>query len=273
MRNIVMILSENEAFAARLEGACSCAGLIATSFSREPQVIEESRARTPSLILVDRRHAGFVRIRRELPTHVLIVSIHEHQSMCVEEHCAADLDNGADFSLCNPTPNLLMALVRSALRRLHARTAAHVQIAQRVRFELDNYQVIVDGQIKMLTPKECLIFRTLLSSVGRVILKREIIDIVWGENYAVGEHSLNVHIWKLRQKIERNPSQPTLIVTMRGVGFLLKAEPPASWVQESKADSAIRTTAAYIHYGHVEERPYVQLPDALMRRENVGAPG
>src|SRR5262249_54437813 len=158
-------------------------GMSAISMTNEARVVEMSRDRVPSLILVDRRHAGFAKLRRDLPTHVLIVSIHEPGSMRAEEHCWEDLENGADFSLCNPALDILMALVRSALRRVHARIASPVHVADRVRFDLGNYQVIVDGEPKALTPKECKLFRTLLDSAGRVVLKHELMDVVWGEDY------------------------------------------------------------------------------------------
>src|SRR5262249_43102282 len=119
-------------------------------------------------------------------------------------------------------------------------------------------QVIVDGEPKALTPKECKLFRTLLDCAGRVVLKQELMDVVWGDNYAVDEHTLNVHIWKLRQKIEQDPSQPTLIVTMRGIGYRLIAEQQAR-KQDRRADYLF-TPLAYDPHGEMETSSYVQLP-------------
>jgi DNA-binding response OmpR family regulator len=89
---------------------------------------------------------------------------------------------------------------------------------------LDRHEVRVEGKSIQLTPKEFQILRVLLQNPGRVLTRQALLNLVWGEDYALEEHALDVHIHALRQKLEYKPSVPQWIVTVRGVGYKLSSD-------------------------------------------------
>jgi DNA-binding response OmpR family regulator len=89
--------------------------------------------------------------------------------------------------------------------------------------DLDRHEVTVNGHAVDLTPKEFQILRQFLESPSRVFSRQEMLNRVWGEGYALEEHALDVHIHSLRQKIEQDPGRPRFIVTVRGIGYKLRA--------------------------------------------------
>lgn len=89
--------------------------------------------------------------------------------------------------------------------------------------DLDRHEVTVGGQKVELTPKEFQVLQQFMEAPGRVFSRQEMLNRVWGEGYALEEHALDVHIHSLRQKIEIDAAEPRLIVTVRGVGYKLRA--------------------------------------------------
>ena len=89
---------------------------------------------------------------------------------------------------------------------------------------LDRHEVRVEGKSIQLTPKEFQILRVLLQHPGRVLTRQELLNLVWGEDYALEEHALDVHIHALRHKLETKPSAPQWILTVRGVGYKLSTD-------------------------------------------------
>lgn len=84
------------------------------------------------------------------------------------------------------------------------------------------HEVTVGGTLVDLTPKEFRILHQFLLSPGVVLSRQELLNRVWGEDYALEEHALDVHIHSLRQKIEADSAKPAFIITIRGVGYKLQ---------------------------------------------------
>lgn len=84
------------------------------------------------------------------------------------------------------------------------------------------HEVRVGRALVDLTPKEFRILHQFLLSPGVVLSRQDLLNRVWGEDYALEEHALDVHIHSLRQKIEANSAKPTFIVTIRGIGYKLQ---------------------------------------------------
>lgn len=89
--------------------------------------------------------------------------------------------------------------------------------------DLDRHEVTVGGRKVELRIKEFQILQQFIEAPGRVFSRQEMLDWVWGEGLALEEHALDVHIHSLRQKIERDPTSPKVIITVRGVGYKLRA--------------------------------------------------
>lgn len=92
----------------------------------------------------------------------------------------------------------------------------------KIAMDVARYEVRVEDKLVDLTPKEFQILRQLLLHPGMVLPRQELLNRVWGEDYALEEHALDVHIHSLRQKIEADPSKPSSILTIRGIGFKLQ---------------------------------------------------
>ena len=136
------------------------------------------------------------------------------------------LEIGADDYVTKPykTPELL-ARMKAVLRRnvQPAVTVTDVVEAAGVRLDSDRHQVYVDGERIQMPLKEFELLELLLVNVNRVLTRGQIIDRVWGSNYYGDTKTLDVHVKRLRSKIEADPSRPTRLITVRGVGYKFEA--------------------------------------------------
>jgi DNA-binding response OmpR family regulator len=90
--------------------------------------------------------------------------------------------------------------------------------------DIARHEVRVYAKPVGLTLREFQILRQFLESPGLVLTRQQLLNRVWGEDFALEEHALDVHIHALRQKIEEDPSKPKLILTIRGVGYKLSVQ-------------------------------------------------
>ena len=136
------------------------------------------------------------------------------------------LEIGADDYVTKPySPRELVARIRAVLRR-HTEQPELVQAtleAGPVRMDVDRHVVSVDGGQVALPLKEFELLEMFLRNAGRVLTRGQLIDRVWGADYVGDTKTLDVHVKRLRSKIEPEPSVPRHIVTVRGLGY--KFEP------------------------------------------------
>ena len=137
------------------------------------------------------------------------------------------LEIGADDYVTKPySPRELVARIRAVLRRQGA-DAAEVTTptlaAGPVRMDVERHVVTVDGSSVQLPLKEFELLELLLRNAGRVLTRGQLIDRVWGADYVGDTKTLDVHVKRLRSKVEPEPSAPRHIVTVRGLGY--KFEP------------------------------------------------
>jgi two-component system, OmpR family, response regulator RegX3 len=137
------------------------------------------------------------------------------------------LEIGADDYITKPySPRELVARVRAVLRRNAAEvaeTSAQTLAAGPVRMDVERHVVTVSGDSVALPLKEFELLELLLRNAGRVLTRGQLIDRVWGADYVGDTKTLDVHVKRLRSKIEPEPSNPRFIVTVRGLGY--KFEP------------------------------------------------
>ena len=88
---------------------------------------------------------------------------------------------------------------------------------------VDRHIVSVDGSTLRLPLKEFELLEYFLRNPGRVLTRGQLIDRIWGANYVGDTKTLDVHVKRLRAKIEAEPSEPKLLVTVRGLGYKLEA--------------------------------------------------
>jgi two-component system, OmpR family, KDP operon response regulator KdpE len=161
------------------------------------------------------------RLRRSTRAPIIVISARGR-----EQDKVAALDLGADDYLTKPfgVPELL-ARMRVALR--HASRPADapeapVFEAGQVRVDLVRRRVYRAGDEIHLTPTEYKLLATMIRHAGRVATHRQLLEEVWGANYAGQTHYLRVYMAQLRHKLEPDPARPRLLATEPGVGYRLR---------------------------------------------------
>lgn len=138
---------------------------------------------------------------------------------------AINLGLGADDYLAKPFSMLeLIARVKAVLRRAHK--VIDKEVKQKIEIgdldvNLANFEVKKAGKIVDLTLKEFEILKLLLTHPDQTFSKQQMYRTVWGEEYYYNDNVINVHIRRLREKIEDDPSNPKIIMTMWGFGYKL----------------------------------------------------
>ncbi|HVX55130.1 response regulator transcription factor [Nocardioides sp.] len=133
------------------------------------------------------------------------------------------LELGADDYVTKPySPRELVARIRAVLRRGQEPDLAPATLeAGPVRMDVERHVVTVDGNEQRLPLKEFELLEMFLRNPGRVLTRGQLIDRVWGSDYVGDTKTLDVHVKRLRAKLEPDPSEPKFLVTVRGLGYKL----------------------------------------------------
>ena len=139
------------------------------------------------------------------------------------------LELGADDYVTKPySSRELVARIKAVLRRGTfdtdtSSTNSGIHEIAGIRMDVDRHQVSVNGTAISLPLKEFELLEFLLRNAGRVLTRGQLIDRVWGGDYYGDTKTLDVHIKRLRSKIETDPANPALIQTIRGLGYKFEA--------------------------------------------------
>ncbi len=133
------------------------------------------------------------------------------------------LELGADDYVTKPySSRELLARMRAVLRRVvqaDSELDERVLDGGRVSLDIDRHTVSVAGQLINMPLKEFELLEVLMRNAGRVLTRGQLIDRVWGSDYFGDTKTLDVHIKRIRSRIEVNPSEPVMLVTVRGLGY------------------------------------------------------
>ena len=191
------------------------------------EAIREFKAQSPDLILLDlmlpkRSGNDVCQIIRQT-SNVRIIMLTAKDSPIDK---VVGLEIGADDYVTKPyeTPELF-ARIKAVLRR---GVEPQVEIgnileAGGVRMDVERHEVEVDGQRVQMPLKEFELLELLLENVNRVLTRGQIIDRVWGSDYFGDTKTLDVHVKRIRSKIEADPARPKHLVTVRGLGYKFEA--------------------------------------------------
>ena len=131
------------------------------------------------------------------------------------------LELGADDYVTKPFSHReLVARIRAVLRRgQDVELVPDVVEAGGVRMDVERHEVAVDGQPVRLALKEFELLEMLLRNAGRVMTRGQLIDRIWGADYVGDTKTLDVHVKRLRAKLETDPGNPEHLLTVRGLGY------------------------------------------------------
>ncbi|MDR2620178.1 MAG: response regulator transcription factor [Propionibacteriaceae bacterium] len=195
--------------------------------------LDEFDLKHPEVILLDLMLPGVdgaeIARRVRLVSEVPIIMLTAKNS---EADVVLGLELGADDYVTKPfsTPELL-ARVRSVVRRGRTRKAAAGSDAQYddsamlrasgIEMDIERHRVSVDNVEVKLPLREFELLELLLRNAGRVLTRSQLVDRLWGTNYVGDTKTLDVHVRRLRSKIERDPASPERLLTVRGLGYQL----------------------------------------------------
>ena len=196
------------------------AGFSVAKASDGLEAIRKAREFRPDLILMDVMMPGkdgiqAVRELRQMPdfAHTAILFLTARSD---ERSEITGLEVGADDYLVKPIkPELLVTRINAALRRLKKQDEVEDKLSfENLEINKTKFSVIFNGQEIILAKKEFELLSLLASKPGRVFLRNEILQKVWGTDVIVGDRTIDVHIRKIRQKLGID-----LITTVKGVGY------------------------------------------------------
>jgi two-component system response regulator RegX3 len=193
-----------------------------------PTAVSEFDRVGPDLVLLDLMLPGMsgTEVCREIRTRssVPIIMLTAKDS---EVDIVVGLELGADDYVTKPySSRELLARIRAVLRRrveLDEVEDDNVLEAGRVRMDVDRHTIAVSGNEISMPLKEFELLELLLRNAGRVLTRGQLIDRVWGSDYFGDTKTLDVHIKRIRSRIEANPSEPSMLVTVRGLGYRFNA--------------------------------------------------
>ena len=225
----VLIVEDEESFADPLAFLLRKEGFTTAVAATGQGALEEFDRNGADIVLLDLMLPGMsgtdvckaLRARSAVP--VIMVTARDSEIDKV-----VGLELGADDYVTKPySARELIARVRAVLRRggeaAEPDGAAGVLSAGPVRMDVERHVVSVGGRDVALPLKEFDLLEYLLRNVGRVLTRGQLIDRVWGADYVGDTKTLDVHVKRLRSKVEDDPSVPRHLVTVRGLGYKFEA--------------------------------------------------
>ena len=223
----VLVVEDEDSFSDALSYMLRKEGFEVAIAVSGPDALETFERNGADLVLLDLMLAGLpgTEVCRELRSrsNVPVIMLTAKDS---EVDKVVGLELGADDYVTKPfSSRELVARIRAVLRRRGdaEELAPAVLEAGPVRMDVERHIVSVGGRSVQLPLKEFELLEVLLRNAGRVLTRMQLIDRVWGADYVGDTKTLDVHVKRLRAKIEPSPSEPRYIVTVRGLGY--KFEP------------------------------------------------
>lgn len=221
--NPVLVIEDDHKIAALVATYLERAGF-AVRVAHDGQAgVEMYREQTPCLVVLDLmlpRLDGWDvcrEIRRTSSTPVIILSAREEESDRI-----LGFSLGADDYVVKPfSPRELVERVKAILRRSAVTAPASGDRLQSgdLTIEPDKHKVTLAGKEIALTPSEYKLLHTLMATPGKVFSRSDLLDRLYADGGVVVDRVVDVHIGKLRQKIEPDPAAPSFVLTVRGVGY------------------------------------------------------
>jgi two-component system response regulator RegX3 len=224
----VLLIEDERALREALADALSSEGFIVSQAETGASGLAAFREAPPDLILLDLMlpEMGGIEVCRSIrsTSRVPIIMVTAKAS---EVDRISGLELGADDYVTKPfSARELIARIRAVLRR-QAIAPAPVLAVSRIRIaeaevDLEGQRVLRDGAPVHLKPKAFQLLAFLIENAGRVYTREQLLDKVWGYDYAGETRTVDVHMHALRQAVEDIPAEPVALQTVRGIGYVLR---------------------------------------------------
>lgn len=223
----ILVVEDEESLSEAIAFLLSKEGFEVEIASTGPAAIEKFELNGADLILLDLMLPGLsgTEVCRQIRTKsaVPIIMLTAKDS---EIDKVVGLELGADDYVTKPySSRELIARIRAVLRRgemIESNTEVGILTVGPVRLDIDRHIITVNGLPVSLPLKEFELLEFLMRNAGRVLTRMQLIDRVWGSDYVGDTKTLDVHIKRLRAKIEKNPANPEFIQTVRGMGYKME---------------------------------------------------
>ena len=218
----ILIIEDEESYRDALTFMLEKEGFDVVATADGAAGLEEFDKQGADLVLLDLMMPGMpgLEVCKQLraKSNVAIVMVTARDS---EVDKVVGLELGADDYVTKPFSHReLVARVRAVLRRgQDQELIPDVVEVGGVRIDVERHQVYVDGEEVRFALREFDLLELLLRNPGRVLTRGQLIDRIWGSDYVGDTKTLDVHIKRLRTKIEKDPSRPERLVTVRGLGY------------------------------------------------------
>lgn len=230
----ILIVEDEEHIATSLAGVLSDEGYNVFTAGTLKEGLVEAATRSPDLVVLDLALPdgdGLVILKEiraysMLPVIVLSARINEEQKVQA-------LDMGADDYLTKPFGiSELLVRVRVQLRRKQdaadRENESIIKLGKDVEVDTERKVVTKGGELVHLTKLELRLLLVMLSEPEKVLTQRYIVQKVWGSEYIEHPHYLRIYMGRLRNKIDDDPSNPSILLTESGVGYRLALKPQSS---------------------------------------------
>ncbi len=226
----VLVVEDEESYSDPLAYMLRKEGFEVALADSGPAALEEFRRTGADIVLLDLMLPGLPgtevcrRLRQISSVPVIMVTAKD-----AEVDKVVGLELGADDYVTKPySPRELVARIRAVLRRgVEPDLVPSTIEVGGVRMDVERHTVSVDGVPVRLPLKEFELLEMPLRNAGRVLTRGQLIDRVWGADYVGDTKTLDVHVKRLRAKIEQDPATPVHLLTVRGLGYKYDAAPTA----------------------------------------------
>ena len=224
----VLVIEDEESFRDALHFLLTREGYEVHLAADGTEGLREFDAKNPDLVLLDLMLPGVsgtdvckaIRSRSGVPIIMLTAKDTEIDKV-------VGLELGADDYVTKPfSTRELLARIKAVLRRgsgVEDDFSAAVVEGGPVRMDIERHSVTVNGQQVAMPLKEFELLEILVRNAGRVLTRGQLMDRVWGSNYFGDGKTLDVHVKRIRAKIEPDPSNPVYLTTVRGLGYRFEA--------------------------------------------------
>jgi two-component system, OmpR family, response regulator RegX3 len=222
----VLVVEDETALADSIAYHLSREGYEVLTAEDGEKALELFRAETPSIVVLDLmlpKLSGLdvcraMRAESQVPIVILTAKDSEADKV-------AGLELGADDYITKPfSVRELVSRLRAHLRRAEMSAPAVASeggglVGGPVELDPERHEVVVRGETAAMTPKEFELLELFLTRKGRLLTRQFLIDEVWGPDYVGDTKTLDVHVKRLRQKIEEDRHRPRHLLTVRGLGY------------------------------------------------------